>query len=142
MDLDAYRRGPSTNDMGRMFGATRFMAPEELERGAPIDQRTTVFTLGRLVWHFGTRLTERRDHFCGPPALAAAVRAACDFDRAMRPPTVAAFAAAWRATRSAGRATGLSRSTRSRPFLAFAPPVSGASTRRRSERDGPAGALP
>ena len=27
VDLDTYRRGPSVNDMGRMFGATRFMAP-------------------------------------------------------------------------------------------------------------------
>ena len=100
VDLDAYRRGPSTNDMGRMFGSTRFMAPEEFERGAPIDQRTTVFTLGRLVWHFGTRLTERRDHFCGPPALATVVRAACAFDRALRPPTGAAFADAWRRERA------------------------------------------
>jgi serine/threonine-protein kinase len=100
VDLDSYRRGPSTNDMGRMFGSTRFMAPEEFERGAPIDQRTTVYTLGRLVWHFGTRLTERRDHFCGPPALATVVRAACHFDRATRPATVAAFADAWRRERA------------------------------------------
>ena len=45
------------------------MAPEEFELGAPIDQRTTVFTLGRLAWHFGTRLTERAEAFCGPPGL-------------------------------------------------------------------------
>ena len=41
VDLDTYRRGPSVNDMGRMFGATRFMAPEEFELGAVIDERTT-----------------------------------------------------------------------------------------------------
>ena len=34
IDLDAYRRGPGTNTMGRMFGSTRFMAPEEFERAA------------------------------------------------------------------------------------------------------------
>ena len=71
VDLDAYRRGPGRNTMGRMFGSRRFMAPEEFELGAPIDQRTTVFTLGRLAWHFGTRLTERAEAFCGPPALGA-----------------------------------------------------------------------
>jgi serine/threonine-protein kinase len=35
--------------MGRMFGSTRFMAPEEHTLGAPIDERTTVFTLGRAI---------------------------------------------------------------------------------------------
>jgi serine/threonine protein kinase, bacterial len=103
VDLDTYRRGPSTNDMGRMFGSSRFMAPEEFMLGAPIDQRTTVFTLGRLAWHFGTRLTERREDFCGPPALADVVQWACRLIRSKRPESVAAFADAWRSH------TGLSR---------------------------------
>ena len=59
--------------MGRMFGSRRFMAPEEFELGAPLDQRTTVFTLGRLVRHFTTHLTEDAGHFDGPDALAAVV---------------------------------------------------------------------
>ena len=37
IDLDTYRRGPSVNDMGRMFGSSRFMAPEDFELGAVID---------------------------------------------------------------------------------------------------------
>jgi len=49
IDLDCYRLGPFTNEMGRLFGSTRFMAPEEFVRGALIDERTTVFTLGRLI---------------------------------------------------------------------------------------------
>lgn len=60
IDLDSYRQGTTTNTMGRMFGSTRFMAPEELELGAQLDQRTTVFTLGRIVWHFAARLAETR----------------------------------------------------------------------------------
>ncbi len=63
IDLDTYYRGPSTNTMGRMFGSTRFMAPEEFRLGAAIDQRTTVYTVARIAWHFGTRLTERADQF-------------------------------------------------------------------------------
>jgi serine/threonine-protein kinase len=101
VDLDTYRRGPGTNTMGRMFGSTRFMAPEELESGAPIDERTTVFTLGRLAWHFGTRLTERRDDFCGPAALAAVVQRATAPARTDRYAGVAALAAAWRLARGA-----------------------------------------
>ena len=32
-----------------MFGSSRFMAPEEFERGALIDERTNVFTMGRTA---------------------------------------------------------------------------------------------
>jgi hypothetical protein len=31
--------------MGRMFGSTRFMAPEELELGALINEQTNVFAM-------------------------------------------------------------------------------------------------
>ena len=99
VDLDTYRRGPSRNDMGRMFGATRFMAPEELELGATLDERTTVFTLGRLVWHFATRLTERPEDFCGSPDLARVVRQACRTTPSERHRHVAALAEAWRSAR-------------------------------------------
>jgi serine/threonine protein kinase len=47
MDLDSYRFGPYRNDMGRMFGSSRFMAPEEFSLGAPIDDRTTAFVMAR-----------------------------------------------------------------------------------------------
>ena len=95
VDLDTYRRGPSVNDMGRMFGATRFMAPEEFELGAVLDERTTVFTLGRLVWHFATRLTERAEDFCGSSDLAHVVQRACRPTPSQRQPDVAALAGAW-----------------------------------------------
>ena len=49
VDLDSYRDPPFANDMGRMFGSDRFMAAEEYELGARIDERTTVFTMGRTV---------------------------------------------------------------------------------------------
>jgi serine/threonine protein kinase, bacterial len=99
VDLDSYRRCPSVNDMGRMFGATRFMAPEEFELGAVLDERTTVFTLGRLVWHFATRLTEYAADFCGSVDLADVVERAVCAAPAERYDDVAAFAAAWRSAR-------------------------------------------
>jgi serine/threonine protein kinase, bacterial len=99
IDLDSYRRGPSLNDMGRMFGATRFMAPEEFELGAVIDQRTTVFTLGRLVWHFGTRLTEAAESFCGSARVADVVRRACADSPADRYDTVVAWGRTWTSAR-------------------------------------------
>ena len=101
VDLDTYRRGPSQNDMGRMFGSSRFMAPEEFELGAPLDQRTTVFTLGRLVRNFTTRLTEDIGYFDGPDGLAAVVAQAVEPAPEDRFPTVAAFASAWQSARAA-----------------------------------------
>lgn len=97
IDLDSYHRGPFTNTMGRMFGSTRYMAPEEFERGATIDLRTTVFTLGRLMWHFGTGLTEDVADFCGTPAQAEVVRRAWAPRPSDRWADPARFAAAWRA---------------------------------------------
>ena len=99
IDLDTYRRGPSLNDMGRMFGSSRFMAPEEFVRGAVIDERTTTFTLGRLVWHFGTRLTEAAQDFCGSTRVADVARQACQDSPSERHATVAAFGRAWMAAR-------------------------------------------
>lgn len=100
VDLDTYRRGPSRNDMGRMFGSRRFMAPEEFELGALLDQRTTVFTLGRLVRHFTTRLTDHAERFDGPAELAAVVARAVKPAPGDRFPAVAAFASAWESARA------------------------------------------
>ena len=99
VDLDSYHRGPSTNTMGRMFGSDRFMAPEEYELGATLDHCTTVYTLARIAWHFGTRLTEQPDQFCGPPGLRATLQRALQPEPRRRFASVADFAAAW----SAGR---------------------------------------
>ncbi|GAA2154918.1 serine/threonine protein kinase [Nocardioides koreensis] len=46
VDLDLYAP-PYVLDVDRQFGSSRFMAPEEWRRGADVDARTTVFTLGR-----------------------------------------------------------------------------------------------
>ncbi|HEU5485329.1 MAG TPA: hypothetical protein VFU98_10510 [Microlunatus sp.] len=99
IDLDTYHRGPSTNTMGRMFGSTRFMAPEEFRLGAAIDQRTTVYTRAKITWHFGTRLTEQANQFCGPHALRAVLEHAREPDSAKRFQSVNAFTTAWDAGR-------------------------------------------
>ena len=101
VDLDTYRRGPTRNTMGRMFGSSTFMAPEEFELGARIDQRTTVFTLGRLVWHFGTRLSEDSRDFCGGDDLATVVAEAVRPEPQDRHADVAAFVRRWHEARTA-----------------------------------------
>ncbi|HEY3798419.1 MAG TPA: hypothetical protein VGL58_08700 [Caulobacteraceae bacterium] len=97
VDLDTYHQGPFVNEMGRMFGSTRFMAPEEFEKGAAIDWRTTVFTLGRHIAVFVSDGTLERAPFRGSDAQHAAVLRACQPAPGDRFPTVADFAATWRA---------------------------------------------
>ena len=94
VDLDSYRDGPFVNDMGRMFGSRRFMAPEEYELGARIDERTTVFTLGRTVAQFLP---------LGMEGIAELTARATDPDPQRRFPTVAAFYDAWVAAHAALR---------------------------------------
>lgn len=95
VDLDMYHLGAFTNRMGRMFGSTRFMAPEEFERGAPIDERTTVFTMGRTAIAF-------LGHDLGG-ALGAVVQRACRTQRAARYRSLEEFYAAWQQARRLGR---------------------------------------
>ncbi|MFD1954546.1 serine/threonine protein kinase [Paenibacillus thailandensis] len=49
-DIDLYQRKPFVNTMGRLWGSSRFMSPEEFEFGAPIDERTNVFTMGATAF--------------------------------------------------------------------------------------------
>jgi serine/threonine protein kinase len=98
-DLDEYRPGPFTVEGERLPGSTRHMAPEEHRRGARIDERTTVFNLGRAIRLLLDAGDEERAWRGTPEQLAVVARATLEqpFERY---PTVAALAAAWRAARS------------------------------------------
>lgn len=99
VDLDMYRDAPFRNEMGRMFGSSRFMAPEEFERGALIDEQTTVFVLGRTALVFLSDGTLNFEAFRGPRVLFDVAAQASRLDRAQRFASVAAFHHAWRAAR-------------------------------------------
>lgn len=101
VDLDHYQRGPFINEMGRLFGSSRFMAPEEFERGARIDERTTVFTLGRTISVFFGDGTLARAPFRGDHALHEVTTRACAPAREKRFALVADFAAHWISARRA-----------------------------------------
>ncbi|HTX48108.1 MAG TPA: hypothetical protein VME40_01845 [Caulobacteraceae bacterium] len=96
IDLDSYHLGPFINEMGRMFGSTRFMAPEEFERGARIDERTTVFTLGRAISVFLGDGGLGADGFRGTGAQHRAMQIACSPAPAARFQSVAELVRAWR----------------------------------------------
>ena len=86
VDLDSYRAGSFQNTMGRMFGSSRFMAPEEHLLGAQIDERTTVFALGRTIREL---LASARTE------VADVASRACEPDPERRFQTVVEFYEAW-----------------------------------------------
>lgn len=50
-DIDLFRKLPTTNDIGKdYFGTKRLKAPEENEFGATIDELTSEFTLGSIIF--------------------------------------------------------------------------------------------
>ena len=49
-DIDFFRKQPCINDMGRMWGSSRFQSPEEYQLGASIDEVTNVYTLGATAF--------------------------------------------------------------------------------------------
>jgi len=93
-DLDEYRPGPFRNEVGRLPGSKRFMSPEELTVGATIDERTTVFNLGRTIAVLLAPMDDEQG-WRGTEVQRAVVAKATHADPARRYPTVAALAADW-----------------------------------------------
>lgn len=94
IDLDEYRAGPFTLDADRLPGSRSYMAPEEFVRGAVIDQRSTVHTLGRTIHH----LLDSPAGWRGSQHQHRVVDRATSTPPADRYPDVAALVAAWRTT--------------------------------------------
>lgn len=95
IDLDSYHMGWFTNRMGRMFGSSRFMAPEEFELGATIDERTTVFTMGRTAAVLMSDSSLEREPFRGTDGEYEVMVRSCAENTDDRFQTVADMYAAW-----------------------------------------------
>jgi serine/threonine-protein kinase len=49
-DIDLYSKMPYINTMGRMWGSSCFMSPEEITLGAAIDEITNVYLMGATAF--------------------------------------------------------------------------------------------
>ncbi|SDX76011.1 serine/threonine-protein kinase [Paenibacillus sp. CF384] len=49
-DIEVYSKSPVINTMGRMWGSSRYMSPEEFQLGAAIDERSNVFVMGATAF--------------------------------------------------------------------------------------------
>lgn len=91
VDLDEYRPGPFTVTGERLPGSTSYMAPEELRHGGTIDERTTVFGLGRALHH----LLDSSHGWRGSARQRDIIATATGTDPELRFPSVADLVAAW-----------------------------------------------
>lgn len=97
-DIEFYRKLPGVNTMGRMWGSSRYMAPEEFTLGAALDACTNVFTLGATAFQlFGGAMDRSRAKWrLGDAAFAVAAQAISP-EPERRHPNLNAYAHAWHA---------------------------------------------
>lgn len=99
-DIDLYRKGPFVNSMGRMWGSSRFMSPEEFERGAIIDGITNVFNMGAMAFGLlGGELDRSWAKWEAGPELYEVASKAVEPERERRYSSVAEFCEAWKRQR-------------------------------------------
>lgn len=95
-DIDLYAKKPYINTMGRLWGSSKFMSPEEFELGAIIDGRTNVFTMGAMTLYLlGTGSSCSLLNWEGTKQLYEVARKAVEQDREKRYESVAAFYQTW-----------------------------------------------
>ncbi|TVX93538.1 serine/threonine protein kinase [Paenibacillus agilis] len=95
-DIDYYQKKPLINKMGKFYGSKRFMSPEEFTLGAPIDERTNVFTMGAMAFALlGGELDRSFSKWDAGKLLHEVAVRAVNEDRELRFASVAAFKAAW-----------------------------------------------
>lgn len=95
-DIDFYQKRPFFNRMGRLWGSSRFMSPEEFAMGAEIDEITTVFVMGATAFAlFGGELDRSREKWTLDDRKYAAALRAVSEERGQRFGSLRELAAAW-----------------------------------------------
>ncbi len=102
-DIEFYSKKPYVNAMGRLWGSSRFMSPEEFQMGAAIDERSNVFCMGAMAFHlFGGGADRSAQRWAASRELFAVAAKATSPDPALRYATIAQLREEWnRALRGA-----------------------------------------
>lgn len=94
-DIDFFRRQPAVNDMGRMWGSSLFMAPEEYQLGAALDQATNVYAAGALAFALFGNYRREKEAWQLDGRRFAIARQATNEDRAKRYQSIEELAKDW-----------------------------------------------
>ena len=96
-DIDFFRKQPCSNDMGRMWGSSRFQAPEEFQLGAVIDEITNVYTVGATAFALFGGYNRTRDKWQLSDKLFEVVTKAVSDNRAERQQSIRQLREVWEA---------------------------------------------
>ena len=97
-DIEFYAKMPYVNNMGRIWGSSRFMSPEEFELGAAIDEITNVYTMGATAFAFfgdEDRRDRRIEDWKLSKELFSVAKKATSDDRSERQQSIAQFIEEW-----------------------------------------------
>ncbi|REE94623.1 serine/threonine protein kinase [Paenibacillus taihuensis] len=95
-DIDLYQRKSFINTMGRLWGSSRFMSPEEFEFGSSIDEKTNVFTMGATAFALlGGELDRSIEKWEAGEALYKVALRAVHADRKQRYQSLMEFKKTW-----------------------------------------------
>ncbi len=96
-DIDFFRKMPTVNDMGRMWGSSRFQSPEEYRLGAVLDEVTNVYTAGAMAFALFGEYKRTRDMWALSDAAYEVAKRAVSEDRAERQQSIAELISEWEA---------------------------------------------
>ncbi|MBQ2709738.1 MAG: serine/threonine protein kinase [Clostridia bacterium] len=96
-DIDFFRPLPTHNDMGRMWGSSRFMSPEESILGSPLDERTNVYTAGAMAFALFADSARSIDAWPLSPAAYAVITRATSHSPESRQPSLRHLIHEWHA---------------------------------------------
>ena len=95
--LDSYLMMPAVNLRGRLPGSPFYLAPEAYQKGAALDETTTVYAMGALAFHLlGDWPGLKKEGWEASPLLYAAACRALHKDRNLRYQSTQRFQEAWR----------------------------------------------
>jgi len=99
-DIEFYAKTPYSNPIGRMWGSSRFMSPEEYKLGAVIDEITNVYTMDATAFAlFGDERDRRMEKWALNKELFNVARKAVSDERDQRQRSIDQFTAEWRAAK-------------------------------------------
>ena len=96
-DIDFFMKQPCTNEMGRMWGSSRFQSPEEYQLGAVIDEVTNVYTVGATAFALFGEYNRTMEKWQLSDKLFAVAKKAVSDDRSSRQQSIKQLREEWEA---------------------------------------------
>lgn len=95
-DVELYSKKPVVNTMGRMWGSSRYMSPEEFQLGEEIDERSNVFLMGATAFQlFGGGKERQIEKWQANEALYSVALKAVSMEKNARYPSIREYFEEW-----------------------------------------------